>query len=122
GRRGVIAPPHGRHSPYEAARITPARSALSPEANDLSIIEGFRLLDALDILIIATLLYQGYILLFGSRAWNVLRGIFGLAAIWFIAVQFRLELTRWLFDAVAPVGFIALVVVFQPELRAVLER
>src|SRR5690606_39994372 len=30
--------------------------------------------------------------------------------------------TEWLFDAVAPVGFIALVVVFQPELRAVLER
>lgn len=88
----------------------------------MSIIAGFRLQDALDILIIATLLYQGYILLFGSRAWNVLRGLLGLAAIWFIAAQFGLELTRWLFDAVAPVGFIALVVVFQPELRAVLER
>ena len=70
---------------------------------ELSIIEGFRLQDALDILIIATLLYQGYILLFGSRAWNVLRGLLGLAAIWFIAAQFGLELTRWLFDAVAPV-------------------
>jgi len=88
----------------------------------LPVFQGFRLQDALDILIISVLLYQAYALLVGSRAWNVLRGLIGLAALWFLAAQFNMEATEWLFDAVAPVGFIALVVVFQPELRAVLER
>lgn len=80
------------------------------------------LLDAIDIAILAVLLYQGYILLLGSRAWNVLRGLAALAALWFLAAQIGLEGTRWLFDRVAPVGILAVVVVFQPELRAALER
>jgi diadenylate cyclase len=88
----------------------------------LSVFQGFRLQDALDILIIAVILYQAYALLVGSRAWNVVRGFAGLALLWLIAEQLQMEATEWLFDAVAPVGFIALVVVFQPELRAVLER
>ncbi len=84
--------------------------------------EAFRFQDALDILIISVLLYQGYRLLIGSRAWNVLRGIIALTALWFTATQFQMAATKWLFDSVAPVGFLALVVVFQPELRAALER
>lgn len=83
---------------------------------------SFRALDVLDILIIAAFFYQGYKLLIGSRAWNVLRGLAALIGLWFVAVQIDLQATRWLFDRVAPVGFIALVIVFQPELRAALER
>lgn len=84
--------------------------------------ETFRLLDLIDILIIAAFLYQGYQLLIGSRAWNVLRGLAALLGLWFLASQAGLEATKWAFDRIAPVGFIALVVVFQPELRAALER
>lgn len=83
---------------------------------------SFRLLDLVDILIIAVLLYQVYSLLRGSRAWNVARGLAALAVLWFLASQFHLTATTWLFNRVAPVGFIAVVVVFQPELRAALER
>ena len=83
---------------------------------------GFRVQDVVDILIIAVLLYQAYVLLIGSRAWNVLRGLLALGALWFLAAQLKLEATKWLFDRAAPVGFIAIVVVFQPELRAALER
>lgn len=84
--------------------------------------DTFRLSDAIDILIIAFFIYQAYWLLIGSRAWNVLRGLVALIGLWFIASQFGLQATQWMFDRVAPVGFIALVVVFQPELRAALER
>ncbi|MEX2536503.1 MAG: diadenylate cyclase CdaA [Trueperaceae bacterium] len=84
--------------------------------------ETFRLLDLVDILIIAVFLYQGYQLLIGSRAWNVLRGLAALIGLWFLSTQIGLEATNWVFDRMAPVGFIALVVVFQPELRAALER
>ncbi len=85
-------------------------------------LDGFRFQDAADIVIISVLLYQGYTLLINSRAWNVMRGLLALSVLWFLAAQLRLEATKWIFDRVAPVGFIALVVVFQPELRAALER
>lgn len=88
----------------------------------MALLEGFGIQDVIDILIIAVLLYQAYALLRGTRAWNVLRGLLAVAGLWFLAGQFGLQATKWLFDAIAPAGFLAVVVVFQPELRAVLER
>jgi diadenylate cyclase len=85
-------------------------------------LDTFRLLDLIDILIISVFIYQGYQLLIGSRAWNVLRGLAAIIGLWFLASQIGLEATKWMFDRIAPVGFIALVIVFQPELRAALER
>ncbi|MEM7738281.1 MAG: diadenylate cyclase CdaA [Deinococcota bacterium] len=85
-------------------------------------LSSLRLFDLLDILIISALFYQLYMLLNGSRAWNVFRGLAALAGVWFMASQLDLSATAWIFDRAAPVGFIALVVIFQPELRAVLER
>lgn len=80
------------------------------------------LLDVVDIFIIAYLLYQGYKFLVDSRAWQVLRGTVLLGVLWLIAVQFHLEATSWLFRRATPVALIAMVVIFQPELRAALER
>ncbi len=88
----------------------------------MALLDSFGLQDAIDILIISVLLYQAYVLLIGTRAWNVLRGLLALSLLWFLAGLFELQATKWLFDAVAPAGFLAIVVVFQPELRAVLER
>lgn len=92
------------------------------EALLLPFIATLRFLDFADILIISALLYQAYKLLIGTRAWNVARGVFALALLWFVATQFQLSATRWLFDRVAPVTFLAAVIIFQPELRAALER
>ncbi len=85
-------------------------------------LDGFGLRDAFDIIILAVLFYQAYALLIESRAWNVFRGLAALLVLWFIASQAGLEATRFLFDWLAPAAFIAIVVVFQPELRAALER
>jgi diadenylate cyclase len=82
----------------------------------------FRLLDILDIAIITALLYQSYKLLVGSRAWNVVRGLLAVGLLWIIANQLHLQATEWLFNRLAPVAFLAGVIVFQPELRAALER
>ena len=84
--------------------------------------EGFGVRDIVDIAILAVLFYQAYTLLIESRAWNVLRGFAALLGVWFVASQVGLEATRFLFDRLAPITFIAVVVVFQPELRAALER
>lgn len=80
------------------------------------------LLNALDILIIAALLYQGYKLLIGSRAWNVLRGLAALAGLWVLAYALDLNATSELFEQITPAALLAIVVLFQPELRAALER
>lgn len=88
----------------------------------MTILDRFGPLDAVDVALLAAILYQGYTLLLGSRAWNVLRGLVALGALWIAASGLGLLGTKWLFDRVAPVGILALVVVFQPELRAALER
>ena len=88
----------------------------------MTILDRFGPLDAVDVALLAALLYQGYTLLLGSRAWNVLRGLAALGGIWVVASAIDLQGTRWVFDRVAPVGLLALVVVFQPELRGALER
>jgi diadenylate cyclase len=88
----------------------------------LLLVDTVRALDLIDILLIAALLYQVYKLLVGSRAWNVARGVAALLGLWFVANQLDLAATTWLFEKAAPVAFLAIVVVFQPELRAALER
>lgn len=88
----------------------------------MTIFDRFGPLDAIDVALLAALLYQGYLLLLGSRAWNVLRGLAALGLLWLVASSVGLEGTKWVFDRLAPVGILALVVVFQPELRAALER
>lgn len=88
----------------------------------MTILDRFGPLDAVDVAVLAALLYQGYLLLLGSRAWNVLRGLAALAVLWVFASAVGLRGTKWVFESLAPVGILALVVVFQPELRAALER
>jgi diadenylate cyclase len=88
----------------------------------LDLFDGFGLLDVIDVLVLTTLIYQAYALLIGSRAWNVFRGMAALIGLWFLATQLGLDATGAVFDRVAPVAFLGVVVVFQPELRAALER
>ncbi len=88
----------------------------------MTALDGFGLIDVIDVLILAVLIYQGYALLIGSRAWNVFRGMAALTGLWFLATQLGLDATSAVFDRLAPVAFLAVVVVFQPELRSALER
>jgi diadenylate cyclase len=83
---------------------------------------GFTPLDVLDILIITVVIYQGYKFFVDSRAWNVLRGFAAIVVLWVLATRLDLQATEWIFNRAAPVAFLAVVVVFQPELRAALER
>ena len=82
----------------------------------------FRWLDALDILIIACLLYRLILLTKETRAFQVLKGI----AILFIAaiVSDALALTTlsWLLNSLLVSGIVVIVVLFQPELRRAFEH
>ncbi len=78
--------------------------------------------DILDIVLVGSLIYQGYLLISGTRAVNVLRGVLVFGAAWLAARLLGLPALSYLLGGVGTVGLFALVVVFQPELRAALER
>lgn len=78
--------------------------------------------DVLDVLLVAFLIYQGYLLVVGTRAVNVLRGILVFAGVWVAAQLLGLTTLSYLLGRAGTVGLFALVVLFQPELRAALER
>lgn len=78
--------------------------------------------DVLDIVLVAFLVYQGYLLLAGTRAVNVVRGILVFAGVWFAARLLGLTTLSYLLGRAGTVGLFALIVLFQPELRAALER
>lgn len=78
--------------------------------------------DVIDILAVATVLYYTYGLLAETRAMNLVRGLFVYVLVWFAAEQLGLTTLSWLLGNAATLGMFALIVVFQPELRGVLER
>ncbi len=84
------------------------------------IITGFidiRLADAVDILLVAFILYELYNLLKGTAAINIFIGILAIFLLWRLVNLLQMELLTEILGAFISVGFIALIVVFQPEIR-----
>ncbi len=82
----------------------------------LSFSFGFK--DAIDILLVAIILYETYRLLRRTGASNLFWGILAFIVVWFlVSFVFQLDLTGALFDRIISVGAIALIVIFQEEIR-----
>jgi diadenylate cyclase len=80
------------------------------------------LVNILDILIVAYITYKLFMLLKGTRAIQVLRGIFILILATFVARALQFQTVSWILKGFWVAGVIAIVIVFQPELRSVLAR
>ncbi len=79
-----------------------------------------RIIDILDILVVAYIIYRGLLLLQGTRGSSVIRGLLiVLALLWATS---WLPTLNWMLRQLVLPGVIALVVIFQPELRMALER
>lgn len=77
---------------------------------------GFK--DLIDILLVAIILYETYRLLRRTGAANLFWGILAFIVVWFLVTfVFQLDLTGALFDRIISVGAIALIVIFQEEIR-----
>jgi diadenylate cyclase len=74
----------------------------------------------LDVLIVAVFIYYVLVLIRGTRAVQLLIGVVVLVLIYFVAQSLQLTLTTLLLQALFAVALVALVVVFQPELRRAL--
>ena len=78
--------------------------------------------DLLDILLVTALFYSLWRLIVGTRALNLVRGLLVYLLVWFLSTLLGLATLSWILGNAATLGAFALIVVFQPELRGLLER
>ncbi len=76
-----------------------------------------RFLDVLDIILVAYILYQVYTLIKGTVALNIFIGIIAVYLIWLVVRASNMKLLGSILGQVMGVGVIALIVVFQQEIR-----
>lgn len=74
-------------------------------------------LDIIDIVLVAIILYQLYRLIRGTAALSIFLGIFIVYLFWLIVKAFNMELISSILGQVIGVGVIALIIVFQQEIR-----
>jgi len=88
----------------------------------LEVIHHLGWTEAIDVAVVALVLYQLLRLLRGTQGTQVLVGLILLAVIGAIANQFNLVLLGWLFRNATFFIIIAVIIMFQPELRRALDQ
>ncbi|ANF98347.1 diadenylate cyclase CdaA [Paenibacillus bovis] len=78
--------------------------------------------DIIDILIVTYIIYQLILLVRGTRAVQLLKGILVLVVIWALSTWFDLYTLKWLMNQAFTFGVLAVFIIFQPELRRGLEQ
>lgn len=78
--------------------------------------------DALDILVMAFLIYQGIKLVRETRAAQLVKGIAMLLLLYLLAQALEMKAMQFITKNILQIGVLALVIVFQPELRRALEQ
>ncbi|KNF08580.1 hypothetical protein CLPU_6c00660 [Gottschalkia purinilytica] len=82
---------------------------------------NIRLRDIIDIIIVALVFYKLFMLIRETRAEQLLKGILVLLVATKISDILQLYTVYWILEKTMTVGVIALLIVFQPELRRALE-
>lgn len=85
--------------------------------NFLSDLAQLRLIDIIDILVITFIFYQALQLIKGTRGWQMTLGIICLILFYFGTRIFELRGVEWLFANFSTYFFIALIVLYAPDVR-----
>ena len=88
----------------------------------LALLHKFTIFDALDIAIVSYVFYRVILLIRGTRAVQLLKGIIVLLIATGLSRVLHLQALNWLLTQVLMIGLLAIPVVFQPELRRALEQ
>ncbi|WP_048601017.1 diadenylate cyclase CdaA [Rubeoparvulum massiliense] len=78
--------------------------------------------DMVDILIITFIIYKFLMLIRGTRAVQLLKGILVIFGVWLLSLYFNLRTLQWLMSEVFTLGVLGIIILFQPELRKGLEQ
>lgn len=88
----------------------------------IPVIPKLTITSVIDILAVSALIYNFMLMLRGRRAISVLSGLWILVVMYLVAVWLQMELLRSVLSAMAPYTAIALIVMFQSEIRGMLAR
>lgn len=81
------------------------------------IFENIRILDVIDIVLVAFLLYQVFLLIRGTVALNIFYGVFILYMTWLLVKALNMQLLGSILGQFIGLGLVALLIVFQQEVR-----
>ncbi len=87
----------------------------------MEIFMNFRIIDVLDIIIVAVIFYKLLMLIRETRAEQLIKGLIVLLVVLNVSKYMKLHMVHYILENTMTVGVIALLVVFQPELRRALE-
>lgn len=87
----------------------------------LNLFTTMRMRDVMDIVIVAAVMYKLYVLLRETRAEQLAKGIVVLLVLTKVSEWMELYTINWILNNAMTVGTLALLIVFQPELRRGLE-
>ncbi|MER2088163.1 MAG: diadenylate cyclase CdaA [Sporosarcina sp.] len=80
------------------------------------------LINIVDVLLVWFVFYKLITIIKGTKAVQLLKGIFVIVIVRILTDVFGLDTLRFLMDQVLPFGFLAIIIIFQPELRRALEQ
>jgi diadenylate cyclase len=80
------------------------------------------ILPALDVLLLAFIIYKGYQILVQTRAIQLIKGAFFIVLVYALAFFLNLRTLLWIINLLAPSLVIGLAIIFQPELRKIFTR
>jgi diadenylate cyclase len=79
-------------------------------------------IEVVDVALVVFLAYQLLRLVIGTRAMQLLVGLGVLGIVGLVATEFHLMMLGWLVQQAGSIAVLAIVVLFQPELRQILDR
>ncbi len=85
-------------------------------------LKNIRVFDIIDILVIAFVIYKCVDFFKKSRAGQLMKGVFMLLIIFLLAQWLDLVTLKWLLNKLIDSAIVVVAIIFQPELRRVLER
>ena len=87
-----------------------------------AMIPTIKLMDIVDILLVAALLYGGFNMIRTTAAARIAKSVGMIIALYVLTGLFNMYLMNYLLEAVLEIGLLALLIMFQPELRRMLEK
>ncbi len=87
----------------------------------MAVIRDIGYKDIFDIILVSYAIYLGLRFIEGSRAFNLLKGICIIVVLFVLSQNLNLNTVTWVLEKLLPSGVVALVIIFQPELRRAFE-
>lgn len=102
--------------------LNPAEKILGKLNLSNVVIPSVKITDIIDIILVAIIVYTIIHWVQETRAWTLFKGLLIIIAVSFLSYYLHFYTLTWIIEKTLSVGIIALIIIFQPELRKALEQ